>query len=451
VLVKMPQLGESVTEGTIGRWLKSPGDRVEKYEPLVEVTTDKVNAEVPSPVSGTLTRIVGEEGQTLAVGDLVCEIAVEGQEANPSGAEGEAAPSAPLPQGAALPVGEPPVLQPEARTTMPAPAAAAATAVRTSPYVRRLARQAGIDLAAVPGTGPGGRVRAEDIAAFREAPPKAQAAPAAGAPAPSVPPRAPAAVAAAPAPIEAASRPAPRTQPMVASDEDQVLELTPMRRSIAEHMVRTKHTSPHATAWFEVDVSGLVALRERVKTAFTEREGVPLTYLPFVIQAVVEGIRSFPILNSSFDNEANRIVLRRHVNIGVAVAVEDGLIVPVIRDADGLSLTGLARRLDDVITRARRGTLTLDDIQGGTFTVNNPGSYGSILSTPLINQPQAAILSMEKIVKRAVVISDAIAVRSMMNLSMSFDHRVLDGAVANLFLSRVKEYLEGLGPDSPVA
>lgn len=448
MLVKMPQLGESVTEGTIGRWLKNPGDRVEKYEPLVEVTTDKVNAEVPSPVTGTLTRIVGEEGQTLAVGDLVCEIAVEGAEADTAEAAVEAAPA---PQRAALPVGEPPVLQPEAPVPQPATPHAAVPAVRTSPYARRLAREAGIDLATVPGTGPGGRVTPEDIAAFRKAPQAAQAAPVTGAPAPSAPPKTPAAAVAAPSPLQAASRPSPKAPPVVASGEDQILELTPMRRSIAEHMVRTKQTSPHATAWFEVDVSGLVALRERVKTAFTEREGVPLTYLPFVVQAVVEGIRSFPILNSSFDNEANRIVLRRHVNIGVAVAVEDGLIVPVIRDADALSLTGLARRLDDVITRARRGTLTLDDIQGGTFTVNNPGSYGSILSTPLINQPQAAILSMEKIVKRAVVISDAIAVRSMMNLSMSFDHRVLDGAVANLFLSRVKEYLEGLGPDSPVA
>lgn len=223
-----------------------------------------------------------------------------------------------------------------------------------------------------------------------------------------------------------------------------------MRRAIAEHMVRTKATSPHATAWFEVDVTGVASLRQKIRADFERREGVPLTFLPFVIQAAVSGLKSYPILNSSFDAEHQRIILRRAIHVGIAVAVPDGLIVPVIHHADTLSLSGLAKRLQDLIERARSGRLTLDDIQGGTFTVNNPGSYGSMLSTPLINQPQAAILSMEKIVKRPVVVGDAIAIRSMMNLSMSFDHRVLDGAVANQYLSHVKEALEGLGPDTPI-
>lgn len=415
MLVKMPQLGESVTEGTVGRWLKRPGDRVEKYEPLLEVTTDKVNAEVPSPVSGELIRIVGNEGDTLQVGDVVCEIAAEGAEEAPP-AVAEVSSGAPLETSV------------EVQAPLEPPHPAPGGWVRTSPFVRKLAKEAGVDLAEVVPSRSDGRVTREDLEAYIAREARASEV----RPAPPAPERT----------VEPV-----RLRP---GAEDTLVPLTPMRRSIAEHMVRTKKESPHATAWFEVDITGLVALRSKIKDAFTAREGVPLTFLPFVVQAAVEGLRAYPVLNSSFDAERMQIILHRRIHMGIAVAVEDGLIVPVVKDADTLSLSGLARRLDDLISRARAGRLTLDDIQGGTFTVNNPGSYGSILSTPLINQPQAAILSMEKIVKRAQVVNDAIAIRSMMNLSFSFDHRVLDGAVANLFLSRVKEVLEGLNATSPV-
>jgi len=426
VLVKMPQLGESVTEGTIGRWLKRVGDKVDKYEPLVEVTTDKVNAEVPSPVAGEIRRIIGKEGDTLQVGDLVCEIATDEAEEEGGSVSDERAPDVSESKAAEL------VAAPEG--------ARAGEFVRTSPYVRRLAKEAGVDLRQVVGSGSGGRVTRRDLEAHVTAggaSPRSAALPLAD---PSHPG----------APSEPVKPPRPVQADLKPGVDDTLVPLTPMRRSIAEHMVRTKRESPHATAWFEVDVTGLRALREKIKDSFSQREGVPLTFLPFVIQAAVEALRSYPVLNSSFDAENMQIVLHRRIHMGVAVAVDEGLIVPVVKDADALSLTGLAHRLDDLISRARAGRLTLQDIQGGTFTVNNPGSYGSILSTPLINQPQAAILSMEKIVKRAQAVNDAIAIRSMMNLSLSFDHRVLDGAVANLFLARVKEVLEGLTPASPV-
>ncbi len=429
----MPQLGESVVEGTINRWLKAPGEPVAKYEPLVEVTTDKVNAEVPSPVDGVLKEIIAKDGQTLAVGEVICEIALAEGAGEPEPAEPPPAPQA----GAERPA------QPALRDDAPAQAALPGAMPRTSPLVRRLAKEAGVDLREVSASAKDGRVTREDLEAYiragatRTATPPAPVAAAAVSPPPPAPPR----------PRPAETRPAPAA---AASAEDTVLELTPMRRAIAEHMVRTKATSPHATAWFEVDVSGLARLRAKLRPDFERREGVPLTFLPFVIQAAVSGLKRFPILNSSFDQEHQRIILHRAIHIGVAVAIPDGLIVPVVHHADGLSLSGLARRLQDLIERARSGKLTLDDIQGGTFTVNNPGSYGSMLSTPLINQPQAAILSMEKITKRPVVIGDAIAIRAMMNLSMSFDHRVLDGAVANQYLSHVKEALEGLDLDTSV-
>ncbi|MHB1980211.1 MAG: dihydrolipoamide acetyltransferase family protein [Sulfobacillus sp.] len=423
MLVKMPQLGESVVEGTINRWLKAPGDQVSKYEPLVEVTTDKVNAEVPSPVDGTLKTIIAQDGQTLAVGEVICEIDSQEQPV-------ESAPAAEAPPPAA----------PAPAPVQPA-VAAGGIQPRTSPLVRRLAKEAGVDLTQVRASGPDGRITRDDLEAHLKA-----SVP--GATAPAVAPIS----TAAPVPAAAAERAAAAPpKPVAVSGEDTAIDLTPMRRAIAEHMVRTKATSPHATAWFEVDVSGVASLRQKIRTDFERREGVPLTFLPFVIQAAVVGLKSFPILNSSFDGEHQRIILRRAIHIGVAVAIPDGLIVPVIHHADRLSLSGLAKTLQDLIERARSGRLTLDDIQGGTFTVNNPGSYGSMLSTPLINQPQAAILSMEKIVKRPVVVGDAIAIRSMMNLSMSFDHRVLDGAVANRYLAQVKEALEGLGPDSPIS
>jgi 2-oxoisovalerate dehydrogenase E2 component (dihydrolipoyl transacylase) len=393
VIVTMPKLGESVTEGVLGRWLKAPGDEVGKYEPLVEVTTDKVTAEVPSPVAGRLTAVLAPEGATVAVGEPLCEIEEVGA---------AAATEPPPPAAPASPSPEPPPALPPAGPR-----------VRSSPYVRRLAREAGVDLADVPTERPDGRVTRADLERYLAA--------------------------RRPAPTPTAS-PAPAPAPAAPAPGDTVLELTPMRRAIAEHMVRSKHTAPHATAWFEVDMSAVVAARERLRAEFETREGVPLTYLPFVVLAAVEGLRRFPIVNSAW--EGDRIVLKGAIHVGIAVAVPDGLVVPVVKHADRYSLAGLARILHDLITRARSGKLTMDDVTGGTFTVNNPGAYGSVLSTPIIHQPQAAILSMEAIVRRPVVVGDAIAIRPMMNLSMSFDHRILDGAVACQFLRAVKDRLE---------
>ena len=431
----MPQLGESVTEGTIGHWLKKVGDHVEKYEPLCEVATDKVNAEVPSPFGGTLTALLAEEGQTLKVGEPICELAEKGLGV----AGAEAVEPVVAASGASAPSAAPATPAPSAAPAVPAPSAAPAVPalaqpaaagprgrVRTSPYVRRLAHEAGLDLALVPGTGADGRVTRGDFERFQAAGGAGgSTAPQASAPASAAPPAA--------APVAG----------------DTFMALTPMRRTIAEHMVRSKRESPHATAWFEVDMSRVVALRKSLRAEFEAREGVPLTYLPFVTKAAVEALREFPQINASWGGD--KIILHGAIHVGLAVAVPDGLVVPVLRNADGYSIAGLARAANDLISRARAGRLTLADLEGGTFTVNNPGSYGSVFSTPLINQPQAAILSMESIVKRPVVVEgDAIAVRSMMFLSFSFDHRILDGATANQYLASVKRRLEAVGPETQV-
>jgi 2-oxoisovalerate dehydrogenase E2 component (dihydrolipoyl transacylase) len=384
VRVTMPQLGESVTEGTINRWLKAPGDRVEKYEALLEVTTDKVNAEVPAPVAGVVRRILRAEGETVPVGADLCEL--EGEEEAEAGDPGDRGPAGATPQRAPI---------------------RAEGFVRASPYVRRRAREAGVDLRRVPATGTDGRVTREDLERFL----------------------------------------AGRRTPEVPSG-DEWLPLTAMRRAVAEHMVRSKRTAPHATTWFEVDMSGVVALRERVRQAFEAEEGVPLTYLPFVVEATVGALRRFPILNSEWREDG--ILVHRALNIGIAVAVPDGLVVPVLHGADRYSLRGLARGIHELVTRAREGRLTPADVAGGTFTVNNPGAFGSIQSTPILNAPQAAILSMEAIVRRVVVVGDALAVRSMMTLSLSFDHRVLDGAIACQFLAAVKAALEEYGPEKEI-
>lgn len=419
----MPQLGESVTEGTIGRWLKQVGDQVEKYEPIVEVTTDKVNAEVPSPFAGVLTEILAPEGETLHVGQPLCEIAESGATPKATAEPAQAEPPAPpVPAPAVAPQAAP----------VPTPSAQAGGRVRTSPYVRRLAKEAGIDLQLVPAKGADGRLTREDLARYRQ-----------GAPLSAAPERASAPADAAPA---APIAPAP---PVQAAAGDRFIDLTPMRRSIAEHMVRSKREAPHATAWFEVDMSRVVALRASIRAQFEEREGVPLTFLPFVTKAAVEGLREFPQINASWGGD--KIILHGALHVGIAVAVPDGLVVPVLRSADGLSIAGIARGAHDLITRARAGRLTMADLEGGTFTVNNPGAYGSVFSAPVINQPQAAILSMEAIVKRPVVVEgDAIAVRSMMFLSFSFDHRVLDGATANQYLASVKRRLETMGAETAV-
>ncbi|HEX6972704.1 MAG TPA: dihydrolipoamide acetyltransferase family protein, partial [Limnochordia bacterium] len=400
--IPMPKLGETVVEGTIGRWLKRVGDAVAKDEALVEVDTDKVNAEIPSPVAGILREIKAQEGEIVPVG---APIAVIEEEVAASAEGGEppasAGPGAPPPEGdgAAAPNGSP-----GAR-----PAAAPAGGARAarephaySPAVRHLAAQHGIDPSTVSGTGAGGRVTRRDMLAR----------------------------------IEAGARSGPaRALPTDASDE--VLPLTRMRRTIAERMSHSKRTVPHAWTMVEVDVTNLVRFRERIKNDFRKREGVNLTYLPFVIKAAVEALREYPILNSYWDED--RIIIKKRIHINIAVDLDDGLAVPVIRDADQKSIVGLAHAIADLATRARAGTLTLEDVQGGTFTINNTGAFGSILSAPIINSPQAAILSMETITRRPVVVGEGIAIRSIMNLCCSLDHRVLDGAVCGRFLRSVKQ------------
>jgi len=442
LIIELPQVGESVVEGTIGKWLKQPGDRVERYEPLVEVITDKVTMELPSPVDGSLLRILAQEGETIPMGAPIAEIETsdtrtESAQAPTSAPSSATAAPAPMAE-AAQPPGTTGYLvsgvQPVGPTgggmveeeTPPAAEPAANGARRVSPAVRRLAREYNIDISQIPGTGMGGRITRDDVVAHVES----QAA---------QPAAAPTATAAAPS--------APTAPPAEAADEEYVT-LTPVRRMIAEAMVRSVSQIPHAWSTVEVDVTNLVSLRGQVRGEFERREGVDLTYLPFVIKIVVEALRENPTLNAAWGGD--KVILKKRINLGIAVAAPTGLIVPVIHDADRLSIAGLAHSLRDLTQRARQNRLTLPDVQGGTFTLNNTGALGSTVSQPIINYPQAAILTTETIQKRAVVINDAIAIRSMMNLCMSFDHRINDGAEASAFLQSVKGRLEAITPDTTI-
>jgi 2-oxoisovalerate dehydrogenase E2 component (dihydrolipoyl transacylase) len=426
--IKMPQLGESVTEGTVEKWLKSEGDMVKRDEPLVEVVTDKVNAEIPSPFEGKLVKISAAEGETVRVGAVIGQIEV----AAAPGAAQVKEPAAPAKETAA-PHPEVPA-HPAPPSGKAAPVAAAAAAApssgdgagdraRLSPAVRKLAAEHSIDAAALRGTGMGGRVTRDDVLAAVEG--------GATAAAHATTPDAPAQPAAAAAP-----RPA-----RVDGAREEVVKLSTMRRAIAEHMVRSLATSPHAWTLQEVDVTSLVRYRESEKEGFRTRHGVSLTYLPFVVQIVCDAIRQFPWLNSTWSDEG--VVLKHYINMGIAVSIPDGLIVPVLKDADQRGFTDLVRSIYDLVERARSKQLKPDDVQGGTFTLNNTGSTGSVASQPIINQPQAAILTTESIVKRPVVIGDGIAVRDMMNMCLSFDHRIVDGMMAGQFLSTIKKRLEG--------
>lgn len=440
--ITMPQLGESVTEGTIGRWLKNEGDFVAKDEPLVEIITDKVTAEMPSPVEGVLRKILVPEGQTVTVGTELA--VVESKDDQPVASMREAAVLAAMPSAA--------------EALREADEVVQVARQRSSPLVRRLAEQYGVDLSQIQGSGLSGRVTKDDVLRFveqRRAAPVPAPEPARGAAsasaeaAPGIPVAAQAPRVAA-QPTEAIPRSTSETsQPTVQLREgEQLIEPSAMRKMIAEHMVRSKHTAPHATTVQEVDMSRIVRWREGIKQEFKRREGVDLTYLPFVVKATVEALKEIPIMNASWVDD--KIILKKQINIGVAVALEDGLIVPVIRNADERSIAGLAKAINDLSTRARSNKLAVADVQGGTFTVNNTGTLGSIVSVPIIVQPQAAILAMEAIVKRPVVIDDAIAIRSMMYLCLSFDHRIVDGLTASRFLQRIKTWLEAFGPHVPV-
>lgn len=410
--IKMPQLGESVTEGTVDKWLKHEGDMVKRDEPLVEVVTDKVNAEIPSPYEGKLVKISVTEGETVRVGAVIAQIEVA------------AAVAAAAPAGQVKEAGSAPAPAPAAGIPTPAQEGDGERA-RLSPAVRKLAAEHGIDAASLRGSGMGGRVTRDDVLA------------AAGSGQGAVP----APVAAAPAPA-----PAPAAPVRVDGSREELVKLSVMRRSIAEHMVRSLATSPHAWTVQEVDVTSLVRYRDMEKDSFKARHGVALTYLPFVVQTLCDAIKQYPWLNSTWTNEG--VVLKHYINLGIAVSIPDGLIVPVLKDADRRGFTDLVRDLNDLAGRARNKQLKPEDVQGGTFTLNNTGATGSVASMPIINQPQAAILTTESIVKRAVVIGDAIAVRNIMNMCLSFDHRIVDGMMAGQFLGTIKKRLEEWTPGS---
>jgi 2-oxoisovalerate dehydrogenase E2 component (dihydrolipoyl transacylase) len=485
--VTMPQLGESVAEGTIGKWLKQPGDSVAKYEPLLEVITDKVNAEVPSPFEGVLKEILAEEGSTVPNNAEIAIIETADEAGGPAGSdettppEPAAAASAPA-APAAVPVPAA-TAAPEAPTAAPAPAAVgsapsaqaapAASAplgtgdpdARMTPAVRRLLREHALQPGQIPGTGHGGRITRDDVLAVVESirtggsPAVPVMAQGNGATATAAQDAARAGQPAAGQP--AAGQPAPATPParMPAGSpvefpegvDEVLLPMTKMRKGIAAQMTRAL-TVPHAYVHMEVDVTHLVQVREKAKRDYQAREGISLSYVPFVIKAAVAALREFPAFNAHWTE--NGVLAKRRVHMGVAVAVDDGLLVPVVRDVDQLSISGLNRAIADVAGRARAGKLKLDDYGGSTFTIDNTGWFGSNLTMPIINVPEVAILTMEAITKRPVVLEtpdgDVIAIRPIMNMVLAIDHRANDGAQAAALLKAIKIWLESIGPDTPV-
>jgi pyruvate dehydrogenase complex dihydrolipoamide acetyltransferase long form len=455
--ITMPQLGESVNEGTIGQWLKQEGDTVKKDEALVEIITDKVTAELPSPASGVLVKILVQADETVKVGAEIAEIEEAGAATSPSVTPTAQASSQPAPQSSAPSMNGGTNGGTSNTGTSAGPNGATATATltasspaqqeqarmeRVSPLARRLAQEHHLDLNAIRGTGEAGRIRKEDIEAYLQQQSQTATATLPPAPVPVQTPPPP------PAPAMIATQaPAPSAPPVIVSGEDQVITPTPARRAIAEHMVRSKHTSPHAWTAIEVDMTNVARWLDGYKDEFKRREGFGVSFQTCVIKATAEALKDHPYLNASWTDDG-KIALRRQVNIGVSIALENNLIVPVIRNADTLNLAGIARAVNDLVTRARANRLAPADLQGATFTVNNPGVFGTVLSAAIINQPNAAILTMDTVVKRAVVINDGIAIRSMMFLSLSFDHRVLDGLQAARFLAVLKQRLETWSPDT---
>jgi pyruvate dehydrogenase E2 component (dihydrolipoamide acetyltransferase) len=454
--VLMPQMGESIAEGTVSRWIKKLGDKVERDEPLLEISTDKVDAEIPSPAAGTLTEILVQEGQTVAVNSVVARIAAEGEAAGTSAPAPAAASAKPAPpqkpaeakpaEAAAAapqkPVPPPtPAAPPATGNRQPAAAAQPATAApaadnltslderrrtKSSPLVRKIAQENNVDIAQIQGSGVSGRVTKNDILGFLQQPAAAEGG------------GAPQRAAAAPKQARAAA-------PQFAPGENVRIEpLSVMRKKIAQHMVLSKQTSAHVTTAFEVDFTVIDRLRKQHKQDYGER-GAKLSYLPFIVQAVIEGLREFPIINASMDD--NNVIYHRELNIGIAVALDWGLIVPVLKHADEKNILGIARGIADLGERARTKKLTPEDVQGGTFTITNPGVFGGLFGTPIINQPQVAILGVGGVHKRPVVIEteagDSIATRSMCILTLTFDHRLIDGAIADQFMAHLKSVIEG--------
>lgn len=413
--VVMPQMGESLAEGTVVRWLKKPGEEVKAEEPLLEITTDKVDTEVPAPTSGVLEEILIREGETVAVGTVLARI-------RSAEARAERVEKSSSDRGHFASDQEVIIFSRGRREAKPEKEKMAARGANFySPAVLSLAREAGLpleELSRIKGSGAGGRVTRKDLAAYLEAREKTAAA-------------APEAVGISAAyPAVEAGRP----------EEETIVPMTAMRKKIAEHMLLSQRVAAHVTGVTECDMTRIVDYREREKENFRRREGFELTYMPFVAVAAIKALRQFPIFNSSVVED--KIVLKRNINLGIAVALEDGLIVPVIKRAQEKSFVGLARAINELASKARNKELVPDDVQGGTFTITNPGMFGGLFGTPIINQPQVAILGLGAIVKRPVVIDDAIAIRSMMYLSLSFDHRVIDGAVGFQFLEKIRRYLE---------
>jgi len=446
--VIMPQMGESIFEGTITKWLKKPGDKIERDEPLFEISTDKVDAEIPSPAAGVLKEIKVNEGQTVPIQTVVAVIDADGAGAATAAAKPEAAkpePAKPAPAPApkaAAPVPAPaqkpgPSLVPAAGAPAPPsrPPSSTGEKVRSSPLVRRIAREHQVDLTQVSGTGAGGRVSKHDILAFVESGgvPRSGAATAPALARPSAPPSAGGAAAA--ATLETA---VPREKMYFGHYEVQPMSV--MRQRIAEHMVLSKRVSPHVYSVDEVDMTAIATLRAKSKEKFEQASGTKLSFMPFFVRAAIEGLRAFPTVNASVDG--TNIVLHKECNIGIAVALDWGLIVPVIKGAEEKNFLGIARSINDLAERARAKKLKPEEVAESTFSITNPGVFGGLFGLPVINQPNVAILGLGTIEKRPVVIDDAIAIRSMVYLTLSYDHRVVDGAVAHQFMGKVKHTLE---------
>jgi pyruvate dehydrogenase E2 component (dihydrolipoamide acetyltransferase) len=440
--VIMPQMGESIFEGTITKWLKKPGDKIERDEPLFEISTDKVDAEIPSPAAGVLKEIKVKEGQTVPIQTVVASIDAAGAVASastPAPAKSETpkpapapTPKAEAPKPASAPLPPPaaaPVAEPAQRT------GGNGDKIRSSPLVRRIAREQNIDLSQVPGTGAGGRISKQDILAATEGGARA-AAPAAG---PSAP-LAPGARPAMPPPTAGGSAEAGFPREKMYFGNYVVQPMSTMRQKIAEHMVMSKRTSPHVYSIEEVNVNAIAALRAKSKAKFEQESGTKLTFMPFFIRAAVEALRAYPTVNSSVDG--TNVVLHKECNIGIAVALDWGLIVPVIKNAEEKNFFGLARAVTDLAERARSKKLKPEEVAESTFSITNPGVFGGLFGLPVINQPNVAILGLGAIEKRPVVVDDAIAIRSMVYLTLSYDHRAVDGAIAHQFMGHVKHTLE---------
>ncbi len=429
--VIMPQMGESIFEGTITKWLKKKGDRIERDEALFEISTDKIDSEIPSPASGVVQDILVKEGQTVQINTVVALIgdgsAKPAAEAPPAKEPAQGAPK--MKEGPAPGAGGP---VPGVEEEVEAEESPLDEGVRSSPLVRRIAKERGIDVSALAGKGTGinGRITKRDILSYIEQGGKAAQ--------PSVSPPAPESGGAARS-AGLVNQTPPSPPPMKFTGEVERVPLTAMRKAIAEHMVMSRKTSAHVTTLFEVDCSHIVKAKEKQQVEF-QRSGVKLTVTPFFVQAAANALKRFPVVNSSLDGDT--VVYKRPINIGIAVNLEWGLIVPVIKNADEKNLFGLAKAVNDIGERARNKKLTPEDVKDGTFTITNPGQYGGLVGTPIINQPQVAIMGMGGIKKRAVVIDDAIAIRPMIMLSLSFDHRVIDGAVADQFMADIQKQLE---------